>query len=161
MRCICPEAWNFIKKERLRNRCFPANFKKFLRALISFEHLRTIVSGKCDEAYNHANMEKQPSRGFLRKKCSENTQQIHSRTPMPKCDFNKVAKQLYWNPASAWMFSCKFDAYFQNTFSSEHLWRAAAVTRYACTQNLEWKRNSDKRYSQKAHLGHSQFLESF
>ena len=28
---------------------------------------------------------------------SENMQQIYWRTPMPKCDFNKVAKQLYWN----------------------------------------------------------------
>ena len=36
---------------------------------------------------------------------------------MPKCDFNKVALQLYWNRTSAWVFSCKFAAYFQNTFS--------------------------------------------
>ena len=35
------------------------------------------------------------NRGAIRKKCSENIQQIHSSTPMPKCDFNKVAKQLY------------------------------------------------------------------
>ena len=27
---------------------------------------------------------------------------------MPKCDFNKDAKQLYWNRTSASMFSCKF-----------------------------------------------------
>ena len=26
----------------------------------------------------------------LRKKCSENMQQIYRKTPMPKCDFNKV-----------------------------------------------------------------------
>ena len=26
------------------------------------------------------------------------------------------AKQLYWNHTSAWVFSCKFAAYFQNTF---------------------------------------------
>ena len=35
---------------------------------------------------------------------------------MPKCDFNKVAKQLYWHHTSAWMFSCKFAAYFQKPF---------------------------------------------
>ena len=35
---------------------------------------------------------------------------------MPKCDFNKVAKQLYWNHTSAWVFSCNFGACFQNTF---------------------------------------------
>ena len=26
-------------------------------------------------------------------------------------------KQLYWNHTSAWVFSCKFAIYFQNTFS--------------------------------------------
>ena len=31
------------------------------------------------------------------KRCSENVQQIYRRTPMLKCDFNKIAKQLYWN----------------------------------------------------------------
>ena len=36
--------------------------------------------------------QKQPFRGVLGKLCSENTQQIYRRTtPMPKCDFNKVA----------------------------------------------------------------------
>ena len=28
-----------------------------------------------------------------------------------------VALQLYWNHTSSWVFSCKFAAYFQNTFS--------------------------------------------
>ena len=49
--------------------------------------------------------QKQPSRGVLKKKCSENMQQIYRRTPMRKHDFNKVAKQLYWNRTSAWVFS--------------------------------------------------------
>ena len=40
-------------------------------------------------------VQKQPSRGALKKKCSENTQQIYGRTDMPKCDFNKVALQIY------------------------------------------------------------------
>ena len=31
--------------------------------------------------------------------------------------WGKVVLQLYWNRSSAWMFSCKFAAYFQNTFS--------------------------------------------
>ena len=31
----------------------------------------------------------------LMKKGFENMQQIYRRTPMPKCDFIKVAKQLY------------------------------------------------------------------
>ena len=58
-----------------------------------------------------ANIQKQPSRGVLIKRCSENMLQNYKRTPMPKCDFNKVAKHT-----SAWVFSCKFAAYFQNTF---------------------------------------------
>ena len=32
---------------------------------------------------------------------------------MPKCDLNKVAKQLYSNHTSAWVFFCKFAAYFK------------------------------------------------
>ena len=39
--------------------------------------------------------QKQPPRGALRIRCSKNLQQIYKRTPMPKCDFNKVALQLY------------------------------------------------------------------
>ena len=39
-------------------------------------------------------LQKQPFRGVLRKRCSEKMQKIY-RTPMPKCDFNKVALQVY------------------------------------------------------------------
>ena len=39
--------------------------------------------------------QKQPSRGVLRKRCSESMQQIDRRKPMPKCDLNKVSKQFY------------------------------------------------------------------
>ena len=76
---------------------------------------------------------KQPFRGVLRKKCSDNMQQIYRRTPLPKCNFNKVAKQLYYNNTSARVFSFKFASYFQNTFSWEHLWMAASEM---CTLNL-------------------------
>ena len=68
---------------------------------------------------------KQPPRGVLKNSCSENMQQIYRRTPMPKSDFNKVAK----HGTSAWVFSCKFAAYFQKTFSQEHLWVAASEKR--------------------------------
>ena len=37
------------------------------------------------------NFRKQPSRGVLKKRCSENMQQIYRKTPMSKCDFKKVA----------------------------------------------------------------------
>ena len=45
---------------------------------------------------------------------------------MPKYDFNKVAKQRYWNHTSAWVLSCKFAGYYQNTFYYENLWMAAS-----------------------------------
>ena len=50
------------------------------------------------------------------KRCCENMQQNYWRTPTTKCD-------------SAWVFFCKFYPYFQNTFSQEHLWGAASVSR--------------------------------
>ena len=49
-------------------------------------------------------VQKQPSIGVLTKRCSENMQQVYRRTPMLKCYFNNVAKQLYWNPTLAWVF---------------------------------------------------------
>ena len=49
---------------------------------------------------------KQPSRGILKKRCCENVQQIYRRTPT-----------LKWNHTSAWVFSCKCFAHFQNSFS--------------------------------------------
>ena len=39
-------------------------------------------------------VQKQPSKGVLRKRCSENMQRIYRRVPMPMCDFNNVALQL-------------------------------------------------------------------
>ena len=38
-------------------------------------------------------IQKQPSRVILNKRCSENIQQIYRKTPMPKCDFDKVVLQ--------------------------------------------------------------------
>ena len=61
--------------------------------------------------------QKKSSRVVLRKGCSENMQHIYKRTPIPTCDFNKVALELYWNRTLAWMFSCNFSEYFQNIFS--------------------------------------------
>ena len=45
--------------------------------------------------------QKQPSRGILRKRCSENMQKIYRRTPEPKYDFSKVAiKIALWHGCS-------------------------------------------------------------
>ena len=43
---------------------------------------------------NLLDIQKQPPRGFRRKRCSENMQQIYRRIPMPRCDFNKVASNF-------------------------------------------------------------------
>ena len=51
-------------------------------------------------------------RGVPRKRCSENMQQSGSRTPMPKCVFNKLVLQLYWNHTSARVFLCEFSGEF-------------------------------------------------
>ena len=40
--------------------------------------------------------QKQSHRGVPMKRCSENMQQIYRRTPMPKCDFNKVALKSHF-----------------------------------------------------------------
>ena len=40
---------------------------------------------------------------------------------MPKCDFNKVALQLYRNRTLAWLFSCKSAAYPFPKNTSERL----------------------------------------
>ena len=53
--------------------------------------------------------QKGPLSGVLGKRYSENMQQIYKRTPIPKCDFNKVAA-INFN---------KFAAYSQNPFSQE------------------------------------------
>ena len=53
--------------------------------------------------------QKQPFRGVLGKRCTKNIQQIYRKTPIPKCDFNKVEMR---NHISACVFSCKFAAYF-------------------------------------------------
>ena len=52
-------------------------------------------------------------RGVLRKRSSENMQRIYRRAPMRKC----VKLFSMGVNISAWVFSCKFAAYFQNTFS--------------------------------------------
>ena len=47
-----------------------------------------------DQNFTASYRSKQPSTGVFRKKCCENMQLIYRRTPMPKCDFNKVATLL-------------------------------------------------------------------
>ena len=87
---------------------------KKLKIKKSVQEIAKLKSGQ--EIYIFKYMQKQPISGVLRKRCSENMQQIYRRTPMMKCDFNKVALKLYRNRTSTWVFSSIFAAYFQNTF---------------------------------------------
>ena len=126
-----------------------------LSTLFYWDFLETWSFAKKDNS-----IQKQPSRGVLKKRFSKSMLQICRRTPMPKCDFNKIASQLYWNRTSAcdfnkiasqlywnrtsaWVFPCKFAEYFQNTFSYEHLWMAASehiqfhkISPFAYVKNL-------------------------
>ena len=67
------------------------NHKSFSEQLQSYYLLKL----KYPKLSQEKVVQKQPSRGVLRKSCSANMQQIYRRTPMPKCDFNNVALQLY------------------------------------------------------------------
>ena len=106
-----------LLKNRLWQTCSSVNFEKFLRQLL----LQTLVFFyEFGPAWNRCNssiQQKQPYRIVLSQRCSEIGQQIYKRIPMPKFDLNKVALQFYWKRTSAWVFSCKFFAYFQSTFS--------------------------------------------
>ena len=92
----------------------------------NFKHMHLLLTKIADQRIGEKylfrlsrktwNVQKQPSRGVLSKRCSDNMQQIYRRTLMPKCDFKKAALQLYWNHTSVWVFYCKFAAYFKNTF---------------------------------------------
>ena len=52
-------------------------------------------------------IQKQPPIGVPRKRCSENMQQIYRRTPLPKCNFNKVALHQCQSVISIKLF-CSF-----------------------------------------------------
>ena len=53
----------------------------------------------------HFFIQKQLSRGVFRKLYSENLQPIYKRTTMPKSDFNKVEKHLWWTASDFFFFS--------------------------------------------------------
>ena len=116
----------------LRNGCSPINLQHIFRVpflkdtsgwlLLNLQCLnyvsQTFKVQKRDSIWTLVcKVKKQPSRDVSKKMCSENIQQPHRRIPIPKGFFNKVALQLYLNRTSIWVFSCKFAAYFQNTFS--------------------------------------------
>ena len=56
------------------------------------------IQGKLKEIFGTMvktfQLPRQLSRGVLKKRCSENMQQIYRRAPVPKCDFNKVTSSV-------------------------------------------------------------------
>ena len=109
-RCFKIQTFYYIQIER----------QKLLKLLFHpiEDKLKTVIDNAFCEFKFHSHV-----RGFMpikiyflstsRSSCPE----VFLRKLMPKCDFNKVALQLYWNHTLAWVFSCKSAAYFQNTFS--------------------------------------------
>ena len=57
--------------------------------------IENVVTNAAILSFTASVLKKQPSKGVFIKRCFENMQQIYRRTPMPKGDFNKFAKQLY------------------------------------------------------------------
>ena len=53
-----------------------------------------------------------PSVSWLQNQPSEYMLHIYRRTTMPKWDFSKVVKQLFWNHTLGWVSACKFAAHF-------------------------------------------------
>ena len=63
----------------------------------------------------------------------------------------RSAISLYWNHIPTWVFSCKFAAYFQNTFSWEHLRAGASEDLYIATI-MFWTHNQVFLFSQLCRL---------
>ena len=92
--------------ELILSKCISVNvfvFSKFNNVSLesawnSTESVRRVIFKTLSSRY----YQKQPSRCVLRKRCSENIQQIYRRTPMPKYDFNTVALQPYWKRTLLW-----------------------------------------------------------
>ena len=99
----CSQTCNFILKSDSGTGFF-CEFCKISKNTFSYRTPPVAASENCNKRYRaitkRISVQIESSRGFLRKRFSENMQQIHRRTRMPKCDF-----------------SYKTTAYFQNTFS--------------------------------------------
>ena len=64
-----------------------------------------------------SNRQNQPFRGILRKRCSENMQQIYRRTAARRCAISiKLQNQLYWNCTSIWVSSLYLLHIFRTPF---------------------------------------------
>ena len=91
------------------------------------------------------------SRSVHGKRCSDKMQQIYKRTPITKCTFNKVARQLYWNLTSPWVFSINllhiFRIFFpKNTYGGpllHHVYKYTVIhsSQTTCLNTFCYKQN--------------------
>ena len=94
--------WEFFKYEicKFFIKCSECRVKEMRKSKADLEtKLKLLGSSLYNDAcvfeYNQCKkQQKQPPSGVPRKRCSENMQEMYRRTPMPKCDFNKVAVAL-------------------------------------------------------------------
>ena len=113
---FCNLRLNFFDFYNLYCRFYKWNFSSLVERNFGIRHLQYylycgspfLIENPCYDHHAFAlsfslnqilHFQKQPSRGVLRKRCSENMQPIDRRIPMSKCCFNHT---------SAWVFSCKF-----------------------------------------------------
>ena len=114
-----PNSWSLVFPGLWHNR----KVDMHLQNVNIWLSLRPLMSPRYNCGYGqqaplrYTKWQKQSPKDVLSKRCSENMLQIYRRTPTPKCGFNKVALELYWNHSSTWVSFCKFAAYFQNTIS--------------------------------------------
>ena len=87
MRILLTPVEVFVENKQI----YENNTSKFLiQDFSNIRITRTLFSINC----NICKYQKQPPRGVPRKSCSEILQQIYRRTPMPKCNFNKVVIEI-------------------------------------------------------------------
>ena len=86
--------------------------------------------------WNPPFVQKQPSRGVLRKRCSENIQQICKRKPMPKCNFNRGGLKSHFRIGDLlyiWKHIFR-TPFYRNTYGG--LWRVPSVKLIAIRQQI-------------------------
>ena len=73
------------------------NFTNFLKTSIFIQHLLwlLLIIFRILNNIQKIIYQKQPSTCVFSKRCSKNMEKTYRGTSMPKCDFNKVASQLY------------------------------------------------------------------
>ena len=78
-------------------------------------NFETLFQNNRDITVHHSKFRSSCPEVYLRKGVLKIYSKFTGEHPKPQCNFNKVAKHFI--RTLAWVFSCKFAAYFQNTFS--------------------------------------------